>query len=84
MEELKKRVNAMRLENHIITVLVALVTAILVWVGTEINGTGKAVAVLSTQVEVLNNNLANTVTKGDIMSAMLIKNTQQISLSQVG
>lgn len=78
MEEVKKRVNAMRLENHIITVLVALVTAILVWVGTEINGTGKAVAVLSTQVEVLNKNLANTVTKGDIMSAMLIKNTQQI------
>ncbi len=78
MEEIKKRVNAMRLENNIITVLVALITAILVWVGTEINSTGKAVAVLSTQVEVLNKNLANTATKGDIMSAMLIKNTEQI------
>lgn len=78
MEELKKRVNAMRIENHIITVLVAMVTAILVWVGTEINGTGKAVAVLSSQVEVLNKNLGNTVTKSDIMSSMLIKNTQQI------
>ena len=66
-------------EKHVTTVLVTLIVLLLGWVGTSINKTTEAVAVLNTQVSSLSSSLDRAVSKNDVVERIVIEDRQRIT-----